>query len=86
MSKELRHRDKIKRTHGWTVLNISKNKVNSLTLRTRNRNLDNANTFKANTATNITTVPIVIIYNVYKVRDSTNSIVNITSVKYLVIL
>ena len=86
VSKELRYRDKVKRTYSRTIFNISENKVNSLALRTRNRNLNSTNTFKANTATNTTIVPIVTIYNVYKVRDGTSSIVSITSVKYLVIL
>jgi hypothetical protein len=84
--KELRYKDKVKRTYNWIVLNISKNKVNSLALKTRNRNLNNINTFKANTATNTTIVPIVTIYNIYKVRDNTNNIVNIINVKYLIIL
>jgi hypothetical protein len=84
--KELRHRDKVKRTYSRTILNISKNKVNSLALRTKNRNLNNINAFKANTTTNTTIVLIVIIYNIYKVRNNTSNIINITSVKYLIIL
>jgi hypothetical protein len=84
--KELRHRDKVERTYNWTVFNINKNKVNSLAFKTKNRNLNSINAFKANIATNITIVLIVTIYNVYKVRNSANSIISITSVKYLIIL
>jgi hypothetical protein len=84
--KELKHRDKVKRTYSRTILNINENKVNSLTLKTRNRNLNSINTFKMNIAINTTIVPIVTIYNVCKVRDSASSIVGITNIKYLVIL
>ena len=84
--KELRYRDKIKRTYSQIILNIGENKVNSLALKTRNRNLNNINAFKINTTINTTIVLIVTIYNIYKVRDNTSNIINITSVKYLVIL
>jgi hypothetical protein len=84
--KELRYKDKIKRTYSWIILNISKNKVNGFAFKTRNRNLNNINTFKTNTIINTIIVTIITIYNVYKVKDNTSNIVSIASVKYLVIL
>ena len=84
--KELRYRDKIKRTYSQTVFNISKNKINGLALKTRNRNLNSINAFKANTITNTTIITIVTIFNFSKVRHSISGIVYIASIKNLVIL
>jgi hypothetical protein len=61
--KELRHRDKIKGTYSWTVFNISKNKSKGLAIKTRNRNFNYINTFKADTAANTIIVIIVTIFN-----------------------
>jgi predicted type IV restriction endonuclease len=82
----LRYKDKIKRTYSQIVLNISENKVNGLALRTRNKNLNSANAFKANTTTNTTIVTIVTILNFSEVRYSVSGMVYITDIKNLVVL
>jgi hypothetical protein len=86
MPKELRHRDKIKRTYSRIVLNINKNKVDGLTLKTKNRNLNGANAFKANTTTNTTIITIVTILNFSKVRHSASGMVYTAGIKNLIIL
>jgi hypothetical protein len=82
----LRYRDKIKRTYSQIILNINKNKINGLAFRTRNRNLDNTNAFKANTIINTTIIIIVTILNFSKVRYNTSGIVRIAGIKNLVVL
>jgi len=64
MSKELRHRNKVKKTYSRTVLNINENKIDRLVFKAKNRNLDRADAFKTNTAVNITAVIIVTVRNV----------------------
>jgi hypothetical protein len=61
--KELRHRDKIKGTYSWIIFNINKNKSKGLAIRTRNWDFDYINTFKADTAVNITIIAIVTMFN-----------------------
>jgi len=64
MSKELRHRNKVKRTYSRTILNINENKVDRLAFKARNRNLNRADAFKTNTAVNTTAVTIVTVRNI----------------------
>jgi hypothetical protein len=61
--KELRHRDEIKGTYSRIVFNISKDESKGLAIRTRNRDFNYTNAFKADTATNTTTVAIVTMFN-----------------------
>jgi hypothetical protein len=86
VSKELGHRDEVERTHSRTVFDIGENKVDRLALGARDGNLDGALAFKANTATNTTTVAIITIRNFGEVRDGACGMIGAASVEYPVVL
>ena len=86
MSKELKYRNKVEKTYNRTVFDINENKINKLTFKTKNKNLNRADAFKTNTAVNIIIIAVIIIRNIREVKDGADNVINIINVEYLIVL